>query len=78
MFDSPDYSELGKQAINGVALGYAMGQGLSVPLRSSIYRAIVDVGESVGELGAVYLTLGILVVNIYVTDYQEAECYGLI
>jgi hypothetical protein len=58
------------------ATAYAANQGLVVPMRSSIVRGILDVGEVAGEaiaLGATIYSEGAALVN-EVKSFQNGEC----
>ena len=60
----------------GAATAYAANQGLIVPMRSSIVRGILDVGEVAGEaiaLGATIYSEGAALVN-EVKSFQSGQC----
>ena len=58
------------------ATAYAANQGLVVPMRSSVVRGILDLGEVAGEaitLGATIYSEGTALVN-EVKSFQSGEC----
>lgn len=83
-FDPEDSMGLQDQAIKAsaqsgayvAATAYAVNQGLAVPMRSSIVRGILDVGETAGEsaaIGATVYSEGKALVN-EVNSFKNGQC----